>query len=135
MNDFLATVLAGFFDGWEIVLILAMILLLFGSKRLPELLRGLKQGMTEFKKALREILDRPALDAGQSLGGIFSKPAAEALTPANQVAELYKPAVFGEKEMAYEKAKTTLTRRFFFLRRLIIYLSFALARLIRWFRR
>jgi len=49
--------LAGFFGGWEIVLILAMALLLFGSKKLPELAKGLGQGIKEFKKATREVTD------------------------------------------------------------------------------
>jgi sec-independent protein translocase protein TatA len=45
--------LAGFFGGWEIILILAVVLLLFGAKKLPELARGLGQGINEFKKASR----------------------------------------------------------------------------------
>ncbi|HWF19710.1 MAG TPA: twin-arginine translocase TatA/TatE family subunit [Verrucomicrobiae bacterium] len=51
------TMLAGFFGGWEIVLILAMALLLFGAKKLPELAKGLGQGIKEFKKATREVTD------------------------------------------------------------------------------
>lgn len=47
--------LAGFFGGWEIVLILAVVLLLFGSKKLPELARGLGQGIKEFKKATNDV--------------------------------------------------------------------------------
>ncbi|MFQ6606404.1 MAG: twin-arginine translocase TatA/TatE family subunit [Fidelibacterota bacterium] len=39
---------------WEIVLILLVILLLFGAKRLPELARSLGKGITEFKGALNE---------------------------------------------------------------------------------
>jgi sec-independent protein translocase protein TatA len=35
----------------EIILILAVLLLLFGGKKIPELMRGLGQGMREFKKA------------------------------------------------------------------------------------
>jgi sec-independent protein translocase protein TatA len=37
--------------GGEIVLILAIALILFGGKKLPELARGLGQGIREFKKA------------------------------------------------------------------------------------
>ena len=37
--------------GGEIILILAMVLILFGAKRLPELAKGLGQGIKEFKKA------------------------------------------------------------------------------------
>ena len=45
------------FNGWEIVLILALALILFGAKRLPELARGLGQGIREFKKSTREVTD------------------------------------------------------------------------------
>lgn len=37
----------------EIVLIVAVIALLFGGKKFPELMRGIGQGMKEFKKASR----------------------------------------------------------------------------------
>jgi sec-independent protein translocase protein TatA len=37
--------------GGEIILILAIVLILFGAKRLPELAKGLGQGVREFKKA------------------------------------------------------------------------------------
>jgi sec-independent protein translocase protein TatA len=49
--------LAGFFGGWEIVLILAVVLILFGAKKLPELAKGLGTGIKEFKKATREVTD------------------------------------------------------------------------------
>jgi sec-independent protein translocase protein TatA len=38
-------------NGWEIVAVLAVILLLFGAKKLPELARGLGQGIREFRKS------------------------------------------------------------------------------------
>ena len=40
---------------WEIVLIFVVLLLVFGGKKLPELARGLGQGLKEFKKAKEEI--------------------------------------------------------------------------------
>jgi len=86
--------------GWEIVLILAIVLILFGSKYPPKLARGLRRGIDEFGKASRELadeLDQGAADAGRSLGGIYGKPAAEALTPDSHVAELYDPAAFGNR--------------------------------------
>lgn len=46
------------FIGTTEVLIIALIaLLLFGGKKLPELMRGLGQGVKEFKKASREVED------------------------------------------------------------------------------
>jgi sec-independent protein translocase protein TatA len=50
MNPMLAML-----NGWEIVMILAIVLILFGAKKLPELARGLGQGIKEFKKASREM--------------------------------------------------------------------------------
>jgi sec-independent protein translocase protein TatA len=83
-------VLATFVGGWEVVLILAVLLILLVAKRLPEIMRGMGNGISEFWREL----DRQAHDAGKSAGGIFGKPAAEALTPDNQITELYDPAVF-----------------------------------------
>jgi sec-independent protein translocase protein TatA len=44
-------------NGWEVVAILAIVLIIFGAKKLPELARGLGQGIKEFKKSSREIQD------------------------------------------------------------------------------
>ncbi|MCF7805183.1 MAG: twin-arginine translocase TatA/TatE family subunit [Candidatus Marinimicrobia bacterium] len=41
----------------ELIIILAIILLLFGSKKLPELARGLGRGIREFKDATNEITE------------------------------------------------------------------------------
>ena len=49
--------LAAMFGGWEVVLILAVVLVLFGAKKLPELAKGLGQGIKEFKKSTREVTD------------------------------------------------------------------------------
>jgi sec-independent protein translocase protein TatA len=46
------------FLGWpEIVAILVIVLVLFGAKRVPELMRGMGHGIKEFKKATREVQD------------------------------------------------------------------------------
>ena len=41
----------------EIIIIAVIVLLLFGGKKLPELMRGLGQGMQSFKKGMKEPLD------------------------------------------------------------------------------
>ncbi len=41
-------------NGWEIFLIVAVILLLFGARKLPQFAKGLGQGIKEFKGAVRE---------------------------------------------------------------------------------
>ena len=40
---------------WEIVIILVIVLVLFGGKKLPELAKGLGKGLREFKNASRDI--------------------------------------------------------------------------------
>lgn len=45
------SIILGVIGPWQIVLIVALVLLLFGGKKIPELMRGLGQGMKEFKKA------------------------------------------------------------------------------------
>lgn len=43
--------------GTELVLILVVVLVLFGAKKIPELAKGLGTGIKEFKKATREVTD------------------------------------------------------------------------------
>ena len=43
--------------GWEMVVIAIVILLLFGAKKLPELAKGLGQGIREFKGAVDGVKD------------------------------------------------------------------------------
>ncbi|HUG41988.1 MAG TPA: twin-arginine translocase TatA/TatE family subunit [Longimicrobiales bacterium] len=51
---------------WEVILILAVLLLVFGAKRLPEIGSALGKGIREFKGSVREIegeIKRPAESA------------------------------------------------------------------------
>lgn len=52
--------------GAEIILILALVLILFGAKKLPELAKGLGQGIKEFKKATREVTNEVQNAADES---------------------------------------------------------------------
>ncbi len=44
-------VIAGMIGPWQIAIIVFALVLLFGGKKIPELMKGLGQGMKEFKKA------------------------------------------------------------------------------------
>lgn len=48
------SIFLGFVGPWQIVLIVALVLLLFGGKKIPELMKGLGKGMKEFKNATKE---------------------------------------------------------------------------------
>jgi sec-independent protein translocase protein TatA len=51
MNGF---VIAGAVGVWQIVLLVALALLFFGGKKIPELMRGLGKGVGEFKKGMKD---------------------------------------------------------------------------------
>lgn len=42
-------------QGWEWVIIALVVLLLFGGKKIPELMRGLGKGVKSFKQGMKEI--------------------------------------------------------------------------------
>ncbi|MFV0530607.1 MAG: twin-arginine translocase TatA/TatE family subunit [Flavobacteriales bacterium] len=44
----------GWFGGQEILIIAIIVLLLFGGRKIPELMKGLGSGIKEFKKATKE---------------------------------------------------------------------------------
>jgi sec-independent protein translocase protein TatA len=58
MNAF---IMAGVIGPWQIVIVVALALLFFGGKKIPELMKGLGEGMKEFKKATKDITsdDKP----------------------------------------------------------------------------
>lgn len=64
---------ASIIGGWEMVLIVAVILILFGAKKLPELAKGLGQGIKEFKKATRDVTEEihSAMDDDSSKPGNY----------------------------------------------------------------
>ena len=48
------SILLGIIGPWQIVLIVLVVLLLFGGKKIPELMKGLGRGINEFKKGKAE---------------------------------------------------------------------------------
>ena len=45
------------FNGWEIPLLILVVLILFGGKKYPEFMRGLGKGINSFKKGLNDMED------------------------------------------------------------------------------
>ena len=45
------------FNGWEIIIVLVIILLLFGARKLPDLARSIGASAKEFRKGLDEGVD------------------------------------------------------------------------------
>lgn len=53
------------FGPWQVVLIIVAVLLLFGGKKIPELMRGLGSGIKEFKDASKEDKDASNTDVNK----------------------------------------------------------------------
>lgn len=53
----------GVFGGWQVFAIIAIALLLFGGKKIPELMKGLGKGVKEFKDATKNEEEKTATEA------------------------------------------------------------------------
>ncbi len=51
-------VMLGMFGPTEIIIIVLIVVLLFGGRKIPELMKGIGQGMKEFKKATKDDPDK-----------------------------------------------------------------------------
>ncbi len=43
--------------GWEFIIIALLVLLLFGGKKIPELMKGLGKGLKSFKEGMKDVED------------------------------------------------------------------------------
>ena len=89
--------------GPELLIILVIILLLFGAKKLPELAKGLGKSMKEFKKAAQEVQDdfTEAMDTAEAKkqpDNAAAKTAAPEPTPAPAATPEPTPAPVAETE-------------------------------------
>lgn len=51
-------IILGIIGGQEIIFIAIIILIFFGGKKLPELMRGIGKGVREYNKAIKEVKDQ-----------------------------------------------------------------------------
>ncbi|MBQ7576305.1 MAG: twin-arginine translocase TatA/TatE family subunit [Bacteroidales bacterium] len=42
-------------QGWEWIILLVLVLLLFGGKKIPELMKGVGKGVKSFKEGMKEV--------------------------------------------------------------------------------
>ena len=80
----------GMFGGYEIVLIIVAVLLLFGGKKIPELARGLGKGVKEFKDATEDVnLKEDLKDIASEVGDL--KDSMDKVNPKKALDELKTP--------------------------------------------
>ena len=75
--------------GWEIAGIVVVVLVLFGAKKVPELMGGLGKGIKEFKKASREVQDeiQQAIEQEEPAPKPKPRPPAEPTQPRDSTSE------------------------------------------------
>lgn len=61
--------------GWEWIIILIVVLLLFGGKKIPELMRGLGKGVHSFKQGIQEAKDEMSkpIESDDKVGAAATK--------------------------------------------------------------
>ena len=62
----MSIILLGFIGPWQIGLVVAIVLLLFGGKKIPQLMRGIGSGVKEFKEGIKEGEDALKTDGKES---------------------------------------------------------------------
>jgi len=55
MQSLLSVLIMFMPQGWEWIILLVVVLLLFGGKKIPELMKGIGKGVKGFKEGLKEI--------------------------------------------------------------------------------
>jgi sec-independent protein translocase protein TatA len=48
------SILLGIVGPWQVIVILVVVVLLFGGRKIPELMKGIGEGIKEFKKATKD---------------------------------------------------------------------------------
>lgn len=67
--------MGGFGSVWHWVIVLLVVVLLFGAKKIPELAKGLGSGIKNFKKAVKEDDDEEGVDTLEPEVAKVEKPA------------------------------------------------------------
>jgi len=100
----------GPFGVWEILIILIVVLLIFGPRRLPEMAKGLGQSVRAFRKEMRDIKEDFNMDEARDTPGPRSgvspatvQEAQEARAPASAPAP--DTAVANESPKANDETK------------------------------
>lgn len=70
------------FKGWHIIVLLVVILLLFGARRLPDLARSVGESLRIFKREVKDLTDDDTPSTGTPAAGSNPSSAAPAPTTA-----------------------------------------------------
>lgn len=79
------------FGGWEIILVVAVLFLLFGASRLPQLAKSLGQSRKAFKEGMREAEEDEQAEKEKQLGSA-ENPQVSAVSDEKLLEELRRRA-------------------------------------------
>ncbi len=90
---------------WEILLILVVVLLIFGPRRLPEMAKGIGQSVREFRKGIRDIRDDIGKDDEPKKVAVVETPVAPSVhvSPVEASAETGPSVHVSPVEVSAEK--------------------------------
>jgi len=71
-------------SDWHVIVLLFIVVLLFGGKKLPEVARGLGEAMREFKKASRDMHDDPPAPVNRPVTPPAAQPTVAAPQPPSE---------------------------------------------------
>jgi sec-independent protein translocase protein TatA len=80
------------FSGWEIILVVAVLFLLFGASRLPQLAKSLGQSRKAFKEGMREAEEEERAEAEKNQIGTAEAPQIDAVSDEKLLEELRRRA-------------------------------------------
>jgi sec-independent protein translocase protein TatA len=89
-------------EPWHVVLLLGVVLVVFGPKRLPEIGKSLGESIREFRKATSEFGDVVKTAASAPSSAALTPPAAGTLTPSSNV----DPVLVGSPVPGHEAGKS-----------------------------
>ena len=67
---------------WEILIILVVVLLIFGPRRLPEMAKGIGQSVREFRKGIKDLREDITKDDEPKKATVVESPTSPSVTPA-----------------------------------------------------
>lgn len=89
---------------WEILLILVVILLIFGPRRLPEMAKGIGQSVREFRKGIRDMKDD--IERDEPKKATVVETSTSTTTPSVSASEAEKARVNAESTAPQEEVKS-----------------------------
>ncbi len=85
--------------GWELIVVVLLIMVLFGYKKLPEATRSLGKSVRIFKAETKGLIDDDEDDAGPKTPGTTTTTTASVEAPADEPTSFRKSSLVGDEQL------------------------------------